>query len=877
MIFRAATYLPFFALFFSVAFPSEAAFAQRPAPAPKPGAGSRSSPGLSPPEGGDATVDMDIYVRGADGGPIEVTAVVTLVATTGQVLSQGTTLNGNIQFKGVGATEYKIQVAAPGYENTVKEFDGYNAGKSRVEILMRPASSGEKGAGPLQMLLAPKAQKELAKALEALRANKPEAARSHLEEAYRRAPNHPAVTYLYGVYFFQMKEEERAKFCWEKTIEFDPKHVSALLSLSEAMMREQKIPDAESYVKRAVEADPKSWRAHAILANVYLREGSPQEAIKEADRALGLGHEQAAIVQPMLAQALDISGSKERAIRVLQEYVQAHPSDGAAGKQLESMISAKKEEAAIEARPPAETEAERAISVPLPSKGHPEEKKAANEAEFSSMDPKSREEAQEALDKAFRLLSANRKVWAKKDLERAYKIVPASPDVNYLLGVYWWQKDDRPQAMSYWRKAVGFNPKHFRALLSIGQALVDESKPDQALPYLERATQAEPFSWRSHALEAHVYLRQGSADQAAKEAQRAIELGREEAAVAQKYLSAALAERGDKDEAVSVLEGYIRNHRGDLDAKKQLDKLSGRGGPNAPDTAKASGEELLQSGAIAAVTPVPLTASRWFPPDVDENVPLVEAGVACDVLEGVVRKAGKRVEEFVGNVDRFTANELLEHDSIDKGGFAQSEETRKFDYVASIDQYKPGYFSVTEYRTGVQSSSQFPDGVETRGLSALALIFHPNNAENFEMSCEGLSQWEGRQAWQVHFRQRADKPNTIRAYKFGESGLSYAVALKGRAWIATDSYQILHMETDLVATLPEIRLFADHTVVEYGPVRFKNRSVELWLPQSADLYCDWKGKRMHRRLSYSNYLLFSVDEKQKIAKPKQETESQPQN
>jgi hypothetical protein len=51
----------------------------------------------------------------------------------------------------------------------------------------------------------------------------------------------------------------------------------------------------------------------------------------------------------------------------------------------------------------------------------------------------------------------------------------------------------------------------------------------------------------------------------------------------------------------------------------------------------------------------------------------------------------------------------------------------------------------------------------------------------------------------------------------------------------------------------------------------------MWLPQSAELFCNWRGKRMHRRLSYSNYMLFSVDEKQKIAEPKQETQSPPEN
>ena len=628
MAFRLTRRLLFASLFFSLAFLSDAVFAQR--PVPNPGGAPRGGGSASPLETGDPTIELDIYVRGADGGPLEETAMVTLVAPTGQVSAQGTTLGGNIRFSGVAATQYTIQVVAAGYENTVKELDGYVAGYSRITIQMTAASNGEAGAGSSRILLAPKAQKELGKALEALRANKPDEARGHLEAAYRRAPNHPAVNYLYGVYFLQIKDHEKAKSYWTKTLEFDPKHVSALLSLSEALIREQKLPDAESYVKRAVEADPNSWRGHAILADVLLKENLAEEAVKEADRSIELGHGQATAVEPLLVRALIAGGKKERAEKVLQEYVREHPGDAAARKQLD------------------------VLQTPVV------------------------------------LVSSNK-----------------------------------------------------------------EATPTAA-------------------------------------------------------------------------------------------------------------------GPSAVALPLP---SNWLPPDIDEKVPPVEPVTAC-ALEEVVERAGKRVEEFVKNVDRFTASESLKHESINKWGFAESPETRKFDYVASIQQYRPGYFSVTEYRSGSHALSDFPDGVETTGLAALALIFHPNNAENFAMSCEGLGRWNGHLAWQVHFRQRTDKPNTIRAYKFGETGPAYPVALRGRAWIAADSYQIVRLETDLVAPLPQIRLLSDHTIVDYGPVHFRKGNVEMWLPQGAELYCDWRGRRMHRRLSFSNYLLFSVDEKQRISEPKAGPEGQ---
>jgi len=618
------------AFFFCTVFLLGVVLAQQPTPSPAPAG--RGSATLN---GEDSTID--IYVRGVDGAPIGVAAVVTLVAMTGQVVAEGTTRGGSIKFSGVAAGAYTIQVVAPGYENGVKEFDAYSAGVAQVFIDMQ-AAKGETRTGSAEIVLASKTQRELGKALDALRHNKPAEARSHLDTAYHKTPNHPGVNYLYGVYFLQMKDRENAKSYWTKTLELDPKHVSALLALSETLVHEEKLADAEAYGKRAVEADPSSWRTHEILAKVYLREHSPYAAAQEAERALELGHGKAAHVQLLLAQALAENGNKERAQSVLQTYVKEHPADAAAQTQLADLTSS-----------------------------------------------------------------------------------PAGP---------------------------------------------------------------------------------------------------------------------------------VR-------------------------TAKAVESTNNHAPATETIITLPL-ASSWLPADIDDEVPPVEPGKVCKVDE-VLQKAGKRVQEFMKNVDRYTATEVLTHQSIDKWGLGASPEIRKFSYVASFEELRPGYFNVTEYRTGVRSLTELPGGIATNGLPAMALIFHPSETENFEITCEGLGRWSGGLAWQMHFRQRPDKPNTMRAYKIGEDGPTYPVALRGRAWIAADSYQIVRMETDLVAPLPEIRLVADHTTVEYGPVRFRNRNVEMWLPQSAELYSDWKGKRMHRRLSFSNYLLFSVDERQRISEPKTEGETQPEN
>jgi hypothetical protein len=80
----------------------------------------------------------------------------------------------------------------------------------------------------------------------------------------------------------------------------------------------------------------------------------------------------------------------------------------------------------------------------------------------------------------------------------------------------------------------------------------------------------------------------------------------------------------------------------------------------------------------------------------------------------------------------------------------------------------------------------------------------------------------------------------------------------------------VRLETDLVAPVPEIRLVADHTAIEYSAVHFRKRNVDMWLPQTAEVFYDLKGHRAHRRHSFSNYMLFSVDDQQHISAPKTE-------
>ena len=437
--------------------------------------------------------------------------------------------------------------------------------------------------------------------------------------------------------------------------------------------------------------------------------------------------------------------------------------------------------------------------------------------------------------------------------------ISSDPEVDYVFGLYASLLGDWEQAKSYWARVLQLLPEHVPAMVSMSEALLNQNKTLEAMEYLVRAEKLDPAYWRTQSLLAEIALRAGSTEEAVHHAERAIELGREEAAGVSPLLARALAARANE-----VLRNYLKDHPEDAAARKQLQGLNEP--PALPPLEPPIAVVKERSAAAAtAKTAVRSESARWLPPDVDENAPPVEPGAACN-LEEVLEKAGKKIQEFVGNVDRFTATESLVHETMAKSGNVVGTEKRKYDYVVSISELRPGYLDLQEYESSGSILADSPGGMTTRGLPALVLIFHPYYSGTFAMKCEGLANWNGKRTWQIYFRQRGDQPNKIRAYRVGLQ--SHPVALKGRAWIVADTYEILGLQTDLLDAIPEIRLTAEHTAIQYGPVHFTSRGIDMWLPQTAEVYIERHGKRVRRRLSFSNYLLFAVDDKQQITAPK---------
>jgi tetratricopeptide (TPR) repeat protein len=417
-------------------------------------------------------------------------------------------------------------------------------------------------------------------------------------------------------------------------------------------------------------------------------------------------------------------------------------------------------------------------------------------------------------EKGLHALQVNRLAEAQQHLARALAFDPTFADGNYLMGLLLLRQKDFPKAAAYLQKTLGLSPDHTAALLALGEA-----------QYLDH-----DYSHAQISLEKFLHDQPNSA----------------QAPVARKYVAAIgkLLEPKPAGVAATAAEGV----------------------GSSPPGLRASTSAATDSQLPPLPDLTAETEANWAPPDVDSEKLDLDSAAPCH-LDEVIKSASGRAQELIENVDRFTATEDIAHSTVSPLGLETSRETRKFEYLVEIRKVGATDLDVREYRNTRKSAAtqEFPGNIATLGLPTLALIFHPNLQARYEFRCEGRGSWQGHPAWVVHFQQRADHSSSMLTYHVGNRFV--AVGLKGRAWIDVDTSQILAMESDIMHPAPEIRLVRDHQLIEYGPVSFRNRPLQLWLPKSADWYCSISGQRFHRRHSFSQFLLFSTDDKQKISVP----------
>ena len=457
---------------------------------------------------------------------------------------------------------------------------------------------------------------------------------------------------------------------------------------------------------------------------------------------------------------------------------------------------------------------------------------------------------------------------AEKHLEEAYRSAPSDANLNFLMGYLYFQKKDFARAINYLNTSTSANAHNGQALTLLGRAGLEQSDYPVARSALEQAVLADAENWLPHNLLAYTYLHQHDYAKARDEAQVSITKGRSAAVSSQLILGEAQLNLGQPSDGIQALKLFLEQAPQHPLAEQVRKAIAQYAESSANlEQAKSGASRQGQVTRIASLANLPspkFSVKPWQPPGIDEVKVAIAPDVSCPA-DTVSDESAKRAQELVANVARFAAIEDLAHQSLDEFGNPYRTETRKYNYVASITEPEPGYLAISEYRTDQIATSDYPDKIASTGFAGLAFVFHPDVRDSFEMKCEGLGDWHGQATWLVHFRQRDDRPNRMHSYKVGNQ--LHPVKLKGRAWITSDKFQIVRMEAEMVAPMPEIELLSEHQIVEYGPIPFPKKNTTLWLPKSAEIYFNFRKHRYYRRHSFDHFMLFSVDTEEKHKVP----------
>lgn len=487
---------------------------------------------------------------------------------------------------------------------------------------------------------------------------------------------------------------------------------------------------------------------------------------------------------------------------------------------------------------------------------------------------------QAEVDKGLSAMQKKQYEAALQHFSRAEKMAPGNPDILFLLGTAEYGLKNFKEAREEYEKGLGIAPSHPRILLALGEMQLECGDTGGAISTLEKAFATSGADWRAHFLLASAYFRAKDLVKAQAHAERAVTLAKTKGAPAQLLLQQIQAAEAHVEETrqkiAPAAEAQPRaavENRAALDVAKGKPKGDAALTTLAPDNALAPDntaelhlakpERKLPSESVAP-TELP-TMLAWAPPDTDSMTYQLAPDVSCHNHD-VLNLAQKRMTQQLRNFEKFTATEQIEHQEIDSHGVPQEPKFKDFSYLVFVKHSPAHLMFLEETRDGSDGVAGFPTALATTGLVGLGVaILTPEYGMDFEFACEGLSSWRHQAAWQVRFEQKRTVTPRVRTWRKG--GTLYAIPLKGRLWIAANSYDLLHLETDLRESIPKLDLTKEHLVIDYGPVPFENGRQRLWLPWKAEMFMELHGHRYHHRHTLANYLLFSVDSQDHVGNP----------
>ena len=194
--------------------------------------------------------------------------------------------------------------------------DPFDSGRFAVDPT-HPPKPGET-VSTRELLIPPRAMKELEHSQSAFLSGDVRASAKHLERALRIYPDYLAAHNTLGSRYVELREYEKAAAEFQKAIGLDPRVAQPFNNLSVALFLLARYPDAEIASRRALDLDPHNSTAQYMLGCILATEKRNPSEAAELLRRTEVEFPDARLLR---AQVLLRQGAANEARNELHEYL----------------------------------------------------------------------------------------------------------------------------------------------------------------------------------------------------------------------------------------------------------------------------------------------------------------------------------------------------------------------------------------------------------------------------------------------------------------------------------------------------------------------------------------------------------------------------
>jgi len=258
----------------------------------------------------------------------------------------------------------------------------------------------------------------------------------------------------------------------------------------------------------------------------------------------------------------------------------------------------------------------------------------------------------------------------------------------------------------------------------------------------------------------------------------------------------------------------------------------------------------------------------WTPKEIKEYPSLGKLRIAVrdDELPLIMKRVGERAAATISQFRNIACDERV-YSEWNVGSpiatwreMGPNEVAHHFLYVI-LSRPANDSQMFTEYRTDAKGNpvdlATVPDlPLITANFAGSWAYFNSSNQRESDFRYFGKESIRKQMCYVVGFAQNPQIARNVTTFEFGKQ--SALILVEGLAWIDESTFQIVQIETWLLAPRNDIGLKSEDTVVGYNPVSLGRLRNKLWLPSEVTVLVHYRDLFVRNTHRYSRFKLFEV-------------------